>query len=191
MIFIFKLLFCICGLLLVQKMAFVVALVGFGRAIRHQGLSGIRRPSLGQLSAVRQRTSKLNEWEMGIHGIKGSKKFKRKGNVKKISIPDPEVRNMDLAQGKDIQEGLVIERLGDRLLIQPDKDPMRNIICSQRSRLCDATIVVGDRVDFFEFGADENVGKVDESPKIPLTVVEQEKQMKKNFILWRLERCSS
>ena len=50
-----------------------------------------------------------------IAGPKGSKRAKRKGKVKKIRATDLEVRNTDLAQGKDIQEGLVVERLGDRL----------------------------------------------------------------------------
>ena len=165
-------LFCVCGLLLIPNTAFVMALRGFGRLTRNWGLSGVSGPSLTQLSAVRHRTTRLNNWEIEGQGKKRPKRTKGqgKGKGKKVGIPDLHERDVNLAQGKEIQNGLVIERLGDRLLIQPYKDPVRSIICSQRSRLCDATVVVGDRVDFFEFEGDkdaenseasqeENIGK--------------------------------
>jgi len=41
-----------------------------------------------------------------------------------------------------------VERLGDRLLIQPDKDASKLVFCSQRRKQCSVTIVVGDRVSF-------------------------------------------
>ena len=143
-------------LLLIFKFSCVMALVGFRRLTRFGRLSA---PSLTQLGAVRRRATRLNEWEMDRQGRKGEKKVRVKGKGKSkkggISKDDIEEKDMDLAWGKDIQAGLVIERLGDRLLIQPDKDPARNMICSQKSRLCDATVVVGDRVDFFEFDDDK------------------------------------
>ena len=54
-------------------------------------------------------------------------------------------------EGRDVKTGLVIERFGDRLLIEPDNNPQKKLLCSQRSRLCEDLIVVGDKVNFFEF----------------------------------------
>ena len=110
-------LFCVCGLLLIQNTAFVMALRGFGRLTRNWGLSGVSGPSLTQLSAVRHRTTRLNNWEIEGQGKKRPKRTKGqgKGKGKKVGIPDLHERDVNLAQGKEIQNGLVIERLGDRL----------------------------------------------------------------------------
>ena len=144
---------------LVSKTSSVAGFTLSKALLRRRPALEVRLPLLTQLYAVRHRTTRLNEWEMG-GGKNKTKKTKEKGKKGKGAEAPKNGRTEDsqsplyLTQGKVIEEGLVIERLGDRLLIRPDKDPARKMICSQRSRLCDATIVVGDRVDFFEFDND-------------------------------------
>ncbi len=60
-------------------------------------------------------------------------------------------------------KGLVIERLGDRLLVAPSEEKEDALVlCSQRSHLKAATLVVGDRVLFqrYAHGTADEVGGV-------------------------------
>lgn len=103
------------------------------------------------LQAVRKRTSRLSDWELSKNSGSSAKKKKGKNAVKESSRDKEANNEMLSADGRDIKSGLVIERLGDRLLIEPEENPQNKLLCSQRSRLCEALVVVGDKVDFFEF----------------------------------------
>ncbi len=135
--------------------------------------------------AVRNRPGRLDEWE--TKGGKSSKananknlkrkKFdngKKRGNkavmndknevdAVKTVIASAEFADKDPYKSKEPLIGLVIERLGDRLLVQPEpyannggnKNTIKPILCSQRASLCDDALVVGDRVDYYDLAMDD------------------------------------
>jgi len=123
------------------------------------------RVLVSPLSVVRRKPVRLEEWETkngskkpknnaGSNGssISSSSSSRRRRGLAEIGAGDDESEadnkvRIKAFQGHEEQTGLVIERQGDRLLVQM-KDGVR-IVCSQRAKLCDSTIVVGDVVDFF------------------------------------------
>lgn len=76
------------------------------------------------------------------------------------------VREMEQMQ----RSGLVIERFGDRLLIEDLESVSIETtrpytLCSQRSKVCNESIVVGDRVQYYPFLEQENVGSGNNTTK--------------------------
>jgi hypothetical protein len=125
------------------------------------------------LNAVRRRTTRLDEWELAKAGVggkgggtsasgktgkRGKSADKRQREGMYVDAQQQQLHQQMTVEGQEIRSGLVIERLGDRLLIEPDDDnnddSSSKLICSQRSRLCNNLIVVGDKVDFFAFDVD-------------------------------------
>ena len=90
------------------------------------------------LSATRKRVARPESWQMN----------KKKPPNSNAGSSRP-VANAADVHG-NVVTGLVIERLGGCLLVEVDgasADQPTHAVCYQRSALCDAQIVVGDRVD--------------------------------------------
>lgn len=129
-------------------------------------MSEFHRTSNFALSAVRKRTTRLDKWDIAKKGSSSSSAKRKKGGKSSQGLVRGKGEEGEAlsAEGRDVKSGLVIERLGDRLLVQPEDDPGDKLLCSQRSRLCESLVVVGDKVDFFEFeevevqGGQEEVG---------------------------------
>ena len=67
--------------------------------------------------------------------------------LKPLVTPTPV---LDMSKHEDYETGLVIERLGGSLLVEvqgKEGAPTYNVVCYQRSNLCDSQIVVGDNVN--------------------------------------------
>lgn len=107
------------------------------------------------LFAIRRRPTKLKDWEVMGDGNQG-KEGKSSGSGKKRINNDQSqhesstetVSNAGELLGLDLKQGLVLERYGDRLLVELE-NTAEPIVCCQRSKMSDATIVVGDMVDLF------------------------------------------
>ena len=123
-------------------------------------ISGQLRPLLSRalrkstsLLAVRRRPTRVREWEVQGEGEKERRQYrKEEAASKEKGKQETEVGEINEDEQADIDasssmvQGLVLERYGDRLLVELDrfKSP---IVCSQRSTNKETTIVVGDRVN--------------------------------------------
>ena len=116
------------------------------------------RTSNFALASIRKRTTRLDKWDVAKKGSNVSKRKKVGKFSQESGWGGKEESEALSAEGRDVKNGLVIERLGDRLLIEPEDAPGNKLLCSQRSRLCEALVVVGDKVKFFEFEDVEELG---------------------------------
>jgi ribosome biogenesis GTPase len=102
------------------------------------------------LDATRKRVARPESWQMNKKKPPNSSSSNSNSNSNR---PDTDI---DAAAHGDVVTGLVIERLGGCLLVEVDNAAAAaaatpglptHAVCYQRSALCDAQIVVGDRVD--------------------------------------------
>jgi ribosome biogenesis GTPase len=92
-----------------------------------------------RLYSEKRKVARVKEW----------RRKERNANV----APDVSTEEMD----ESIIQGLVIERQGDRLLVEIEGES-KNILCSQKSSLASANIVVGDRISLRRVIASEGEG---------------------------------
>lgn len=109
------------------------------------------------LRAIRHRPTKLKDWEVvrdvddKTHGHGRQSKGKR-GQPTECANSTSTVQEAEPLQEAptEIITGLVLERYGDRLLVEITRGAQTvPIVCCQRSKMMDTTIVVGDVVELF------------------------------------------
>lgn len=107
------------------------------------------------LRSIKRKAERLEEWR--VRRVKQA----RKSSLQHSSASLNGTETLNSYAGQTLHAGLVIERHGDRLVVETkpsqilpggttaNEGESSTIVCSQRSSLCDTTIVVGDVVDFF------------------------------------------
>jgi len=109
------------------------------------------RAVIGGLYAIRRRPTRLKEWEAAeLAEAEGG--GRDKGRKKESAPPSPTIAETSSDDDNDlvgestlVASGLVLERYGDRLLVE--LNATTTFVCCQKQRLAEKSIVVGDRVN--------------------------------------------
>lgn len=112
----------------------------------------------------RRKASKKDKSEVPIPVSSGEKSSESDSDEYVLSTPVGEMQAIQ-------RSGLVIERFGDRLLIEdlepvPAEHVRPHTLCSQRSKMCNESIVVGDRVRYYPFTEDGSSNSTDKHPRM-------------------------
>lgn len=133
---------------------------------------GSGRSSRTRVCAIRNRPTKLKDWETrevagksqhGTHGTRGKGRQPGKestvGTLSRNDERDDEKDDVGVkGREESMMTGLVLERYGDRLLVELNNTNKSPIVCCQRSKMIDTTIVVGDVVNLFLLEEGESGG---------------------------------